>query len=216
MEMRDVSHAYQRLSGVVHDIPIDSSKCFSEMAKASIYLKCEHLQKTGSFKVRGAYNKIAKLKESGELKSVIASSAGNHAQGVAYAAKMLGIKSTIVMPRVTPIAKVEATKNYGAEIILHGDFYDDAFDKAMEIKEKTGAAFIHPFDDEDVIAGQATIGLEIVGEFAEADTVIVPAGGGGLLAGVAFAIKTLNPDIKVVGVQAKRADALVRGFNKKE
>jgi len=216
MQMRDVSHAHQRLLGVVHNIPIDSSKCFSDMTKAKIYLKSEHLQKTGSFKVRGAYNKIAKLKASKDLTSVIASSADNHAQGVAYAAKMLDIKATIVMPRGTPIAKVEATKAYGADVILYGDFYDDAYDKAIEIKDMTGAAFIHPFDDEDVIAGQATIGLEIIQEFADADVVIVPAGGGGLLAGVSFAIKSLNPDIKVIGVQASRADAIVRGFNKKE
>jgi len=215
MEMRDISHAQQRLKGTIHDLPLTSSKCFSGMSGANIYLKNEHLQKTGSFKVRGAYNKIAKLVQAGEITSVIASSAGNHAQGVAFAANRLGVKATIVMPKFTPIAKVLATQGYGAKVILHGDFYDDAYDEAMRLKEETGAAFIHPFDDEDVIAGQATIGLEILNELSDVDTVLVPAGGGGLLAGVAFAIKHLNPDVKIIGVQAERADAIVQSFSTK-
>lgn len=155
------------------------------MTGAEVFLKCENQQKTGSFKVRGAYNKIMKLYEAGGLKSVIASSAGNHAQGVAFAARQIGIPATICMPRSTPIAKVSATKGYGANVVLSGSCYDDAYAKAMEIVEETGATFIHPFDDEDVMAGQGTIGMEILRDQPAVDMILVPAGGGGLLSGVA-------------------------------
>jgi len=216
MELKDVEQAATRLHDVIHPIPVTTSKTFSAMSGAELYLKFENQQKTGSFKVRGAYNKIAKLAETGELKSVVASSAGNHAQGVAYASAQLGIKATIVMPRSTPIAKVSATEGYGAEVVLYGDCYDDAYNKAMEIQKETGAVFIHPFNDWDVAAGQGTIALEILHDLPTTDIIVVPAGGGGLLAGVAFAAKQVNPRVKVIGVQAEGADAIVQSFKQKK
>lgn len=213
MNIKDIEEASKRISGVIHDTPLIRSHTFSEMTGSSIYLKYENQQKTGSFKVRGASNKIAKLVENEAPPSVIASSAGNHAQGVAFAANSLGINATIVMPKSTPIAKVAATEEYGAHVVLHGDCYDDAFTKATAIQQETGAVFIHPFDDEDVIAGQGTIGLELLHQLPELDVVVVPTGGGGLLAGVAFAIKQFNPQVKIIGVQASEADAIVQGFN---
>ena len=173
-----------------------------------LYLKTENLQVTGSFKVRGAYYKISQLSEADKAKGIIACSAGNHAQGVALAAQKMGIKSVICMPDGAPISKVEATKAFGAETCLVPGAYDDAYAKAIELRDQTGATFIHPFDDEEVIAGQGTIGLEILEQIADADAVVVPIGGGGLISGVAFAIKHLRPDIKVYGVQAERAASM--------
>lgn len=213
ISIKDIDSAAQRLQPVVHYIPLSSSTTFSGMTGAEVYLKCENQQKTGSFKVRGAYNKIMKLYETGELKSVIASSAGNHAQGVAFAAKSIGIPATICMPRSTPIAKVSATKGYGANVVLSGSCYDDAYAKAMEIVEETGATFIHPFDDEDVMAGQGTIGLEILRDLPAVDVILVPAGGGGLLSGVAACVKQINPRIQVIGVQAEGAPAIANSFH---
>lgn len=216
LNIKDFEQAALRLKDVIHHIPISTSRTFSEISGSELYLKYENQQKTGSFKVRGAYNKIAALIERGEKpEMVIASSAGNHAQGVAFAAKSLGIKSTIVMPRSTPIAKVSATEGYGANVVLSGDCYDDSYQKALSIQKKTGAVFIHPFDDLDVIAGQGTIGLEILRELPGVDAVLVPAGGGGLLSGVACCIKEINPRIQVIGVQAEGASALVESFKAK-
>ncbi len=212
IDLKTIEEAHHRIEKVIHDIPLSYSNTFSKMTGGSIYLKQENLQKTGSFKVRGAYNKIARLMETGTPSAVIASSAGNHAQGVAFAATSLGIKSTIVMPRSTPIAKISATEEYGATVVLHGDCYDDAYQKAMELQAESGAVFIHPFDDEDVIAGQGTIGLELIRDLPDVDVVLVPAGGGGLLAGVSCCIKQLAPHVKVIGVQAAEADALVKSF----
>jgi threonine dehydratase len=155
------------------------------------------------------------LKRAGNITAVIASSAGNHAQGVAFAAKKNGIEASIVMPRSTPIAKISATENYGARVLLFGDCYDDAHAKAVELQKQTGAVFIEPFDDEDVIAGQATVGLEIINELEDVDVIFVPAGGGGLLAGVAKTVKSLKPSVKVIGVQAEKADAVCRSFREK-
>jgi threonine dehydratase len=167
--------------------------------------------------VRGAYNKIAKLVAGGKKPTaVVAASAGNHAQGVAYASRESGIRATIVMPRSTPLAKIAATRGYGAEVVLFGDCYDDAWAHAKEIEKKARAVFIEPFNDNDVIAGQGTVGLEILGDLPNADIIVVPAGGGGLLAGVALAAKSINPKVKVIGVQAERADAMVRSFNEKQ
>lgn len=211
--IKDIDEAAQRLQPVVHNIPLSSSMTFSGMTGAEVYLKCENQQKTGSFKVRGAYNKIMKLYEGGGLSSVIASSAGNHAQGVAFAASSIGIPATICMPRSTPIAKVSATKGYGANVVLSGSCYDDAYTKAMEIVEQTGATFIHPFDDEDVMAGQGTIGLEILRDLPAVDVILVPAGGGGLLSGVAACVKQINPRIQVIGVQAEGAPAIANSFH---
>lgn len=213
MHLKEIEQAAARLGGVVHKTAVNSSRTFSEMSGAELYLKCENLQKTGSFKVRGAYNKIAGLAESGPLPPLIASSAGNHAQGVAYAAAAIGTKATIVMPRGTPIAKVTATEGYGAEVVLHGDCYDAAYEYAMELKEESGAVFIHPFDDEDVIAGQGTISLEILKSLPTVNAVVIPAGGGGLLGGMAACIKQINPSVKVIGVQSEQADAIVRSFS---
>ncbi|MBE6594328.1 MAG: threonine ammonia-lyase [Ruminococcaceae bacterium] len=173
-----------------------------------LYLKTENLQVTGSFKVRGAYYKISQLSDEEKSKGIIACSAGNHAQGVALAAKKMGIKSVICMPDGAPISKVEATKAFGAEACLVPGAYDDAYAKALQLCDETGATLIHPFDDEDVIAGQGTIGLEILDQLSDADAVVVPIGGGGLISGVAYAIKHLNPNIKVYGVQAERAPAM--------
>ena len=161
LTLKDFEAAAARLKDVIHVIPLSSSTTFSQMTGAEVYLKYENQQKTGSFKVRGAYNKIMKRYEEGGLTAVIASSAGNHAQGVAFAASSIGVPATIVMPRSTPIAKVSATEGYGAQVVLAGACYDDAYAKACEIMDETGAEFIHPFDDEDVMAGQGTIALEI-------------------------------------------------------
>lgn len=176
--------------------------------KSNIYLKTENLQITGSFKVRGAYYKISQLTPEEKKLGVIACSAGNHAQGVALAATKSGIKSLICLPDGAPISKVEATKKYGAEVCLVKGVYDDAYNKALELKEKENYTFIHPFDDEDVIAGQGTIGLELLEQLPDLDAVIVPIGGGGLIAGVAFAIKSLKPECKVYGVQSSGAPSM--------
>lgn len=175
-----------------------------------VHLKTENLQVTGSFKVRGAAYKISQLSEEEKKKGVIACSAGNHAQGVALAATKNGIKSLICLPDGAPISKVEATRKYGAEICLVEGVYDDAYNRALQLKEEKGYTFIHPFNDEDVIAGQGTIGLEILEQLPDVDVVIVPVGGGGLISGVAFAIKALNPNIQVYGVQASGAPSMLR------
>lgn len=180
---------------------------------ATLYLKPENLQVTGSFKVRGAYYKIAKLSEEDKLRGVIACSAGNHAQGVALAAQANNIKAKIFVPSTAPIAKVEATKRYGAEVVLVDGIYDDAYAAARAEVERTGAVFVHPFDDEDVIAGQGTIGLEIFEDMTCADAIIVPIGGGGLAAGVSMAIKSLNPNCKVYGVQAAGAPSMYDSYH---
>ncbi len=175
---------------------------------ADVYLKTENLQVTGSFKVRGAYYKISTLSPEEREKGVIACSAGNHAQGVALAATKAGIKSLICLPDGAPISKVEATKGYGAEVCLVPGVYDDAYNKALQLRDEKGYTFIHPFDDENVIAGQGTIGLELLEQLPDMDAVVVPVGGGGLISGVAFAIKSLNPKIKVYGVQAAGAPSM--------
>ncbi len=212
MDRESFEQARAQIGDVIHNTTLKYAQTFSNMSSSSIYLKYENRQKTGSFKVRGAYNKIAKLIKHQAAPAVIASSAGNHAQGVAFAASALGITSTIVMPKSTPIAKVAATEQYGANVVLYGDCYDDAYGKAMEIQAQTGAVFIHPFDDEDVIAGQGTIGLEILRDLPDVDVVILPAGGGGLLAGVATCVKQINPKVKIIGVQSNAADAIVQSF----
>lgn len=175
-----------------------------------VYLKPENLQVTGSFKVRGAYYKISQLTEEEKSRGVIACSAGNHAQGVALAATKNGIKSLICLPDVAPISKIEATKHYGADICLVEGVYDDAYQKALSLRDEKGYTFIHPFDDENVIAGQGTIGLEILEQLSDVDAVVVPVGGGGLISGVAFAVKNLNPKIKVYGVQATGAPSMLQ------
>lgn len=174
----------------------------------TVYLKPENLQITGSFKVRGSYYKISQLTDEEKKRGVIACSAGNHAQGVAMAATKNGINSLICLPKGAPISKVEATKNYGADVCLVDGVYDDAYAKALALKDEKGYTFIHPFDDVDVIAGQGTIGLELLEQMHDIDAVVVPIGGGGLISGVAFAIKSINPKVKVYGVQASGAPSM--------
>lgn len=215
MTLDNIKEAQRRLAPVIQRNPLDHSSTFSAMTGAEVYLKCENLQKTGSFKVRGAYNKIAKLAEQGGVEAIVACSAGNHAQGCAFAATSMGMKATIVMPKTTPIAKIKATEGYGAKVELYGDYYDDSYNRALEIEKTEGAAFIHPFDDEDVIAGQGTLGIEMLEEVPDLDYVIVPAGGGGLLSGVACAIKSINPNVRVIGVQAAGAPAIALSFKEK-
>jgi len=194
------------LKNIVRNTSIVSTSGITD--ECSLYLKPENLQYTGSFKLRGSGFKIAMLSDEEKAKGVIACSAGNHAQGVALAASKCGISSLICLPDTAPISKVEATKGYGAEVCLVNGYYDDAYAKALELRDEMGYTFVHPFDDEDVIAGQGTVGLEIVNEFADADAVIVPIGGGGLISGVAYAIKSLKPSIKVYGVQATGAPSM--------
>ena len=200
--LQDIKNAKETIKDIVKQTDILESAKLSAMTGANVFYKCENLQKTGSFKLRGACNKIANLTDKEKSNGVIASSAGNHAQGVALGAKMTGIKATIVMPATAPLAKVTATKGYGAEVVLNGLVYDDAYAKAIELQKETGATFLHPFDDEYVIAGQGTIGLEILEQLnGNVDTILCPIGGGGIIAGIAVAAKGINPNIKIVGVQ---------------
>ena len=197
--------AKENLSKVLLETHLIYSPIFSKESGNKVFIKPENLQKTGSFKIRGAYNKISNLTDTEKKRGVIASSAGNHAQGVAYGAKESGIKAVIVMPKSTPLIKVESTKQYGAEVILHGDVYDDAYKKAKELEEKEGYVFVHAFNDEDVLDGQGTIALEILEELPETDIILVPIGGGGLISGIACAAKILKPEIKIIGVEPEGA-----------
>jgi threonine dehydratase len=205
-----IYQAAHALKNVVR--PTDLILSSNLTSRCSLYLKPENLQVTGSFKIRGAYFKMMSLTEEEMKRGVVACSAGNHAQGVALAAQKSGIAATIFLPDSAPISKVEATRQYGAEIRLIGGVYDDAYEAALEYREETGAVFIHPFDDTDVIAGQGTIGLELIEQCADLDAVVVPVGGGGLISGVAFAIKKLNPDCRVYGVQPTGAGCMVNSL----
>lgn len=197
--------AKKRVDEVIDETRLIHSEAFSNECGNDVYIKPENLQKTGAFKIRGAYNKIIKLDDDAKMKGLIASSAGNHAQGVAYAAKKLGVKATICMPAHTPLIKVEATKAHGAKVVLHGEVYDEAYAKAVELQKKEGYTFIHPFDDEDIIEGQGTIALEILEELPDTDVILVPIGGGGLIAGIACAAKQINPNVKIYGVEPEGA-----------
>ncbi|MBD8070853.1 threonine ammonia-lyase [Bacillus sp. PS06] len=200
--IKEIEEAKSKMNGIVHYTHLDHSHTFSQLSNNDIYLKLENLQKTGSFKVRGSYNKMTSLSK-GELeKGVIAASAGNHAQGVAYSSSQLNVPCTIVMPKGAPLSKVEATKKYGANVELQGATFDEALEYALGLQKEMGATFVHPFDDEAVIAGQGTIGLEIYEQLPSIDAVVCPVGGGGLIAGVALALKTLKPSIKVYGVES--------------
>ncbi|MDU4960859.1 MAG: threonine ammonia-lyase [Sporomusaceae bacterium] len=206
--LADVEAAYAAMRKLVHQTPLDRSRTFSELTGCELYLKLENLQKTGSFKLRGAYNKIHSLTPAEKKRGVIAASAGNHAQGVAYAASLAGIKATIVMPETAPLAKVIATRGYQAEVVLSGAGYDEAYETAKQIQADSGQVFIHAFNDPRVIAGQGSIGLEILAALEDVAAVVVPIGGGGLAAGIALAVKTKAPHVKVYGVQAEGAPAM--------
>jgi len=206
--LADIEKAREALTGVIHHTTLDKSNTFSTLTGSEIYLKLENLQKTGSFKIRGAYNKINSLTPEEKAHGVIAASAGNHAQGVAYGASQAGIKATIVMPEIAPLAKITATRGYGAEVVLAGSVYDEAYNKAVELQAETGQTFIHAFNDKAVIAGQGTIGLEILEDLEDVDAIVVPVGGGGMLAGIAVAVKERAPHVKIYGVQAQGAPAM--------
>ena len=207
--LETIKNARETIKDIINITPVLESTKMSEKTGANVYLKCENLQKTGSFKIRGACNKIANLTDEEKANGVIASSAGNHAQGVALGAKMNGIDATIAMPATAPLAKVKATKGYGAKVVLNGLVYDDAYAKAVEIQKETVATFLHPFDDEYVISGQGTISLEIFEQLNEnVDTIVCPIGGGGIIAGVATAAKALNPSVKIVGVQTSNIPSM--------
>lgn len=206
--LESIREAQKTLEGVIKKTPIQDSPFLTKELEGNIFFKLENLQRTGSFKIRGAMNKIASLTEEEKARGVIASSAGNHAQGVALGATAKGIKSTIVMPETAPMAKVIATKGYGAEVVLCGQVYDDAYAKACELQKETGAVFLHPFNDNYVISGQGTIGLEILDELPNVDVVLVPIGGGGILAGIAKAIKSVKPSVKVIGVQTDNVPSM--------
>lgn len=211
----DILHARSILNGIIHRTPLVRSNTFSKITNSEVYLKLESLQKTGSFKVRGAYVKIHSLSEEQKRHGVIAASAGNHAQGVAYASKMLGIDCTIVMPINASPAKVAATRSYGANIILHGSIYDQALDKALELAEERNLTLIHAFDDPYIIAGQGTIALEILEELNEFDTIVIPVGGGGLAAGISIALRALKPEVEIIGVQSDAFNAMKRSLEEK-
>ena len=210
----DVLKANTMKSDNIRKTPLIYSPTFSQLSGSRVYLKSEFQQKTGAFKIRGAYYKIQNLTDQEKQKGVIAASAGNHAQGVAYAANAEKIKCTIVMPKNASPAKVSATKGYGAEVILDGTNYDEAASKAKEIAEESGAVLIHAFDDPEIIAGQGVIGLEILDQMPDVEEVYVPIGGGGLAAGVLLAIKTKNPDVKIIGVQSRSFPSMYDSWKK--
>ena len=216
LKFSDIVSARSTLRGVAKNTTLLHSKSFSRMADANIYLKLENMQTTGAFKVRGAYNKLANLSQEEREKGVVAASAGNHAQGVAFSATKLGMQSTIFMPIFTPPLKVLATKGYGANVVLMGDSFDDAFAGSQEYAKEHNATYIHPFNDPLIIAGQGTIGLEVYEQIPDVDAIIVPIGGGGLIAGIAMAIKEMNPKVKVIGVNAAGAASMVGSLKANE
>ncbi|MGB0191162.1 MAG: threonine ammonia-lyase, partial [Nocardioides sp.] len=205
--LAEIEAARLLLDGIAVRTPMEESRWLSAVAGGEVRIKAENLQRTGSFKARGAYVRLSRLSEAERARGVVAASAGNHAQGVALAAQLVGTRATVFMPEGAPIPKERATRGYGAEVVFTGTYLEDALVAAREFSERTGAVFIHPFDHEDVIAGQGTVGLEILEQLPQAASVVVPTGGGGLLAGVALAVKSVRPDVRVVGVQAKDAAA---------
>mgnify|MGYP000923688431 CR=1 FL=1 len=207
-QLSDIIQAQSILKSIVKKTPLERSKSFSVMSGANVYLKLENLQTTGSFKVRGAYNMISRLSSDKLANGVLCASAGNHAQGVAYAASKLGVKSTVFMPVFAPPLKVIATRAYGAEVVLTGENFDEALKAALEYGEKSGATFVHPYNNPDIIAGQGTVGLEIFDQLDNIDVVLVPIGGGGLISGIAIALKQLNPSIKIIGVEPEDAQSM--------
>ena len=212
LELHDIQAAAGRLAGHVLDTPFVESRTISQLTGCQVFLKFENLQYTASFKERGACNKLAQLSADERARGVIAMSAGNHAQGVAYHAHRLGIRAVIVMPRFTPGVKVERTRGFGAEVVLHGDTLDESRSHARELAEREGLVFVHPYDDEAIVAGQGTLALEMLREQPDLDTLVIAIGGGGLIAGIATAAKAIRPDIRIVGVQTERFPAMVNAI----
>ncbi|TWO24558.1 threonine ammonia-lyase [Campylobacter insulaenigrae] len=215
IELNKIYQAKQKISEFILKTPFVHSSFLSDFLHTDIFLKCENLQKTGAYKIRGAYNAIANLSEKQKAQGVIAASAGNHAQGVAISAKKFGIKAVIVMPEATPLLKVSATKNLDAQVILKGDNFDEAYAFALNYAKQYNLNFIHPFENENIMAGQGTLMLEMLDEVSDLDMILVPVGGGGLISGIASAAKQINPDIKIVGVSAKGAPAMFESFHSK-
>ena len=213
MYLEKIIKAKKNIEDVVIKTPLIYSEVFSKKSGNQVYMKCENLQLTGAYKIRGALNKIRSLSDEDKAKGVVCSSAGNHAQGVAYAANLMGIKATIVMPTTTPYLKVKSTKDLGGNVILHGSVYDDAYSYAKKLEEEKGYTFLHPFNDLNVIYGQGTIALEILEDLKNIDVIVCPIGGGGLISGVALAAKGINSNIKIIGVQAAGANAMETSFH---
>jgi len=216
IDLDSIKQAHSRIKDIVHKTPFAYAPLLSDMSGYSVYLKKENLQVTGAFKLRGAFNRIASLVESGSKGGVVAASAGNHAQGVAYSAKHFGIDATIVMPESTPLTKVQGVKALGASVILHGSNYDEAYAFAIDYAKEQNKDFVHPFTDDEVIAGQGTIALEMLDEVRDLDAVVVPVGGGGLISGISTAIKAINPSIKVIGVSSLGAPAMKNSYEAKK
>jgi threonine dehydratase len=207
VSVEDIERAAELIKDIAVRTPMEDSRWLSALTGSSVRLKCENLQRTGSFKVRGAYTRMSHLSEEERARGVVAASAGNHAQGVALAAQALGIEATVFMPEGSPIPKEKATRGYGAHVVFHGRYLEDALVAAREFQDRTGAVLIHPFDNTDIVAGQGTVGLEILEQAPEVETVVVPCGGGGLLSGIAIAVKSRRPDVRMIGVQAEGAAA---------
>lgn len=210
----DIEKARELLKDIICHTEMSHSISASNLLKSEVYFKFENTQRTGSFKFRGAYNKISNLTADEKSRGVVASSAGNHAQGVALSAKLAGVKATIVMPENASISKATATRAYGADVVLKGEIYDEAFEHAQKLEKEHGYTFVHPYQDPFVVAGQGTIGIEILEKVPDLETVIVPIGGGGLISGIALAVKTINPKIRVIGVQSDRSPGMAALFNK--
>ncbi|MBX3023219.1 MAG: threonine ammonia-lyase [Bdellovibrionales bacterium] len=214
IRLEDIQAARKRLQGLVQTTPVNSSRSVSDRLGTSVCLKLENTQTTGSFKVRGSLNKMLSLSPEELKRGVVASSAGNHAQGVAYAATQLGAKSHVVMPETAPLAKVLATQKYGAEVILKGRIYDESFQYAKELEKKHGYTFVHPYEDDHIIAGQGTLGLELLEQVPDVESIVVPVGGGGLISGVATAVKALRPEVRVYGVVSNVSPGMLQMFRK--
>ncbi len=213
LDLEAVIKADKRVSEVAHRTPFSYAPILSDMSGYEVYLKKENLQRTGAFKLRGAFNKIATLIDAGDRSGVVAASAGNHAQGVAFSAKHFGIDASIVMPDSTPLTKVMGVKELGAEVILHGVNYDEAYAYAVEYAKEHSKSFVHPFEDEAVMAGQGTVALEMLADHPDLDAIVVPVGGGGLISGMATAAKTMKPDIKVIGIASAGAPAMKESYD---
>ncbi|HWU44845.1 MAG TPA: threonine ammonia-lyase, partial [Bdellovibrio sp.] len=215
VSIEDIKKAREILKNVITPTEMSCSISSSKLLGRDVYFKYENTQRTGSFKFRGAYNKIANLTAEEKKRGVVASSAGNHAQGVALSASLAGVKATIVMPENCSISKATATRAYGADVVLKGEIYDEAFEYAQKLEKDHGATFVHPYQDPYVIAGQGTIGLEILEKVPDLDCVIVPIGGGGLISGISLAVKSINPKCRVIGVQSDRSPGMACLYNKK-